>query len=96
MNFELKIDFKITLKGYLFLKKEGELYMKSYLFILDEYRQKEEPEIVCHECEYCGGEIYKDEEFLFILIENAAVHEDCFLEYAKEKLHVILQKAGEY
>lgn len=51
-----------------------------------------EDKVFCY-CDYCGGEIYEGEDIYEI--DGDIIHEDCLLDYAKDKL-AVRREAGNY
>ncbi|MFX3623213.1 MAG: hypothetical protein ACE3JP_03980 [Ectobacillus sp.] len=49
----------------------------------------EDDEVIVCQCEYCDGDIFAGEEAYKVNVDEW-VHEDCFLDYAKEELDVCL------
>jgi hypothetical protein len=62
------------------------LFMKSWERDLDRYltTPPEPEERHCGYCEHCEGDIFEGEEIY--KTSEGLVHEECFMEYAKEEL----------
>jgi len=55
---------------------------------------QEDEKIYC-ECDYCGREIYVDDEYYYIEMFGENIHTDCFYPYCSERIDKSYWVAGE-